>query len=601
MNIYNIMKTKILLICATMFLVACGHSSGDGWKPDDLRCIPLVVLEDSGSRNEPDDPDNRNSKMVEKMVYVDLSTGKKTAWGSYDFASLFYDGYAIVQQEEAGYSFLDKDGHTLNEKPYVDATIFHDGVAWVVQPCGPLVAINKKGVPLFELKQAKMAFAFHEGVAMFMGAKDADQGDDTGFLCGLVDKKGNIVVEPRWMDVMPMVVNGMIAVMEAPDKWFLADKNGEKITDYFELICSGNTTQERFDNYAQALSTGRIPVKSSGKWGVINKKGTYIIDPQFDNIILDGENYLFQKADLCGWCDKNGQYSINPQFSGALPFLGQDLAPAQKEEDGLWGFINKTGIWVIDPQFRNAGVFHACGIAPAQDKETRKWGAIDKTGKWVINPQFKSMHGIGTDEKLFVVKDQSESVGVIDASGKYVVTPVFVSEPEMWRQNESGGMDPKCFAVSEFIDVEAIAALIDTKIHSLKKTTTGSLMADYGLKESEFPKNGDEITIDDESFEAMNMELEISVAGVNAWEESSNGWDYTFLPDVPIDSYIINVSLYGPAMSLVNNIVEELKKKYASNKEGTTLTIPGYSEVLVVIPYQGEGECSEHFSLHVKP
>lgn len=559
------MRTKILLICATTILAACGHSSSDGWKTNDLRYIPLFETD-------------------ENLVYVDLSTGQNTTWGSYGSASLFYNDYAIVLGE-GGCCFMDKNGRILNERSYYDATIFHDDLAWIVEPGGPPVAIDKKGAQVFKFPQADQVFAFHEGVAVFKNAEG---------LCGLVDKKGKVVVNPIWKDSAPMVVNGMIAFKNDDNKWALADIQGKTITGFFDEIGSEYMVEAFLSNYVQALSEGRIPVKSADKWGVIDKKGTYIINPQFDDITLDGPNYLFKKARSFGWCDKDGQYIINPQFDATFPFNGQKITAAE-DKNGDWGFIDTEGKWVINPQFRDAMPFIACGIAPAKDKDSRDWGAIDKTGKWVINPQFSFIRDFGIDDR-FLVSDQSNKFGVIDASGKYIVSPTFVTAPIELIKNLAG-LGPRIMVQSDFVDLAAVVAVIDSKINSLKATTTGGLMKTYELTESKFPKGGGDVTFYDK-YETPEIKVRISVAGINAWNKASDGWfgyNYSFIPSVPINSYTMTVELYGKTSRFVEEIFEEIKKKYAYNQEQNTLSVPGYAPMIITsIPGGG-------FILQVQP
>lgn len=242
----------------------------------------------------------------ETDLYVDTSTGQEMPWGRFVETSLFYDGVALAVRDEdgGGYGFFDKSGELLHETTYRDATIFHDGIAWAVESGGPLTVIDKKGRALFQFKQAETACAFHEDLAAFANAEG---------LWGLVDKNGKVVVEPEWADMIPMVVNGLIAVeSETSGMWGLLNSKGKQVVNCtFKEIGTKNYKNGFLYNYIQALQEERIPFKDkNNKWGVIDGKGQVLINPQFDDLLLDGKNYLFRKGRLFGWCDGKGHYLI---------------------------------------------------------------------------------------------------------------------------------------------------------------------------------------------------------------------------------------------------------------------------------------------------
>lgn len=549
---FGLMK-KLLLVCAAFAMAACGSSSDAGWKTTDLGILPL---EGTG----------------EGFLYVDVAKGREPFIGSFSYATLYYDGCAIVDVCSDGYRFLDKKGELMSESPFMDMTIFHDGMAWVVQTGKPLMAVNKKLETLFEFKEAEEACAFHEGYAAFSNIEG---------LWGLVDKTGKVVVTPQWSDVVPMVVNDRIVAKDADWGWFLSDTEGNVLSEYYSQMGTKNYEEGFLQNYVQALQKGRIPVKNqNGKWGIIDRKGASVINPQFDEIMLDGDNYLFRKGYLYGWCDKNGQYIINPQFSDAVLFGGRELA-AVKNRDGEWGYIDREGKWAINPQFRRAQRFLASGIAPVQDESSREWGAIDETGKWVINPQFRSMYDYG-DESRLLVMDQTRNFGIIDKEGKYLVSPEYPNASKELLSNVSG-VGAKYKAKSDYVDVEGYAKLIEGQILALKVSTTGELLSAFGLKESRFPKNGGSVTLCKKNA-APDMVFKIEVSGINAWNKASDGWfgyNYTFRPDIPVDSYMLGVEFgdNGRAWRFVDDIFAVLKEKYPYNAEDGLFTIPGYSLV----------------------
>lgn len=78
----------------------------------------------------------------------------------------------------------------------------------------------------------------------------------------------------------------------------------------------------QFDDAAK-FSEGLAPVLIDKKWGYINKKGEYKIQPQFDKAHVFEEGLaavMIEKK--WGYVDKKGKYVINPQYSEAGDFWG---------------------------------------------------------------------------------------------------------------------------------------------------------------------------------------------------------------------------------------------------------------------------------------
>lgn len=557
------MKTSILLSAAALGLAACGTGASDRvWTTDDLRCVPLISGE-------------------ETLAYVDTQTGKEV--GAVQNGSLFFDGCALAFSDDGSWYYMDRDLTPVTGEMYRQATNYSEGIAWVAKPGCPLTAIDRKGRMLFELRQAEAAYAFHEGLAVFCNAEG---------LWGLVDKKGCVVAEPQWDAVGgTLVVGGLLPVWsKVKDKLGIANRKGELVVDYrFEKFVEGNRDRMS-DSYVQAFLKKRIPFEdASGKWGVIDAEGNCLINPQFDEIHPDGDDYMFRKGRLVGWCDKEGKYLINPQFRDAYPFGGNDLAPVENKERE-WGCIDKEGEWVVEAQFAEIKPFLACGIAPAKDADSREWGAIDKTGRWVVNPQFREMYAYGAGDK-WLVEDQTGKFGIVGADGRYVIAPMYDSAPKYLLENVSG-ISLFERATSDYVDVAHYAELIAGELLSLKASTVGALKTAYGLKESKFPKNGGEMTLCKKKL-ASDMTAQVEIVGIHAWSRKSDGWfgyTYTFLPDTPVGSYtfVVKFDGKGRAWRFVEEIFGELKKKYAFDEQTGCFTVPGYSLVFgAAIPNGG--------------
>ncbi len=198
-----------------------------------------------------------------------------------------------------------------------------------------------------------------------------------------------------------------------------------------------------------------IPVKSGEKWGYINSKGEYIINPQFDEAYPFTDNVAMIKLnDKVGYIDNKGYYIIpaiykgGTMFSDGLAFVvseGSDpicidkqgeikfcLSQAKKvynfseglacflSKDKRYGFVNTKGEIIITPQFLNVKKFSE-GLCAFKDNNNQ-WGYMNKAGEIVIFPQFNYCNDFFDGVALF---DNGERIGFIDKKGKYVINPQF--------------------------------------------------------------------------------------------------------------------------------------------------------------------------------
>ena len=198
------------------------------------------------------------------------------------------------------------------------------------------------------------------------------------------------------------------------------------------------------------------PVSADGgKWGYINRKGEYVINPQFEDadFFSDGLAKIRTRDGKTGYINKKGEYVIpatyknGTAFSDGLAFVVSDggfpicidrngnqkfaLNDANRitafregmavfiTESGERGFVDKTGRTVINAQFESAYSFRG-GFA-------RIWrdgvaGFIDKTGKITINPQFKAVGNFYEDKAAF---SDGKQWGYISTKGGYAINPMF--------------------------------------------------------------------------------------------------------------------------------------------------------------------------------
>lgn len=236
----------------------------------------------------------------------------------------------------------------------------------------------------------------------------------------------------------------------------------------------------RSSNLPFKPDTSLIPVMNGDQWGYINKKGNYVINPQFSDATWfnNGLALVANEEGEYGFIDKKGNYKIPAQYSQATIFneglafvvkeggyptcidrngnvefeftmaegvgcFQEGLAPfytLNNDNEAQWGFVDKKGNVVINPQFAYVHSFSNGLAAVANDKE--KWGFINQEGTYVINPQFDN---VGNFYKAGIAPFKSgDKWGYIDKKGKYVINPQFEAVSDFYENTAMVMQNDKC-------------------------------------------------------------------------------------------------------------------------------------------------------------
>lgn len=208
-----------------------------------------------------------------------------------------------------------------------------------------------------------------------------------------------------------------------------------------------------------------IPVKSGDKWGYINPKGEYVINPQFDDAYPFSDGVALIEMDgKVGYINEDGSYLLPAQYKegtvfndgvavvvmegsvptcidkkGNIKFSINDAKVMSYFYNGIavyynqdmkCGYIDKEGNIIVTPQFAWGSRFQE-NLAIIQN-EDKKYGFIDMTGKIVINPQYESIGGHFYDGLAAFYN--GKQWGFIDKEGKYAINPQF--EEAYWFRND---------------------------------------------------------------------------------------------------------------------------------------------------------------------
>jgi hypothetical protein len=273
-----------------------------------------------------------------------------------------------------------------------------------------------------------------------------------GKLWGYIDRRGEVVVPPRFAEVREGLVGGPYPVREGK-KWGFIDEDGDVLVEpAFTWV----------QPFADGLAPAQVIKKAVVKFGYIDADGAWVIEPRYDatvafsdglGLVVDnGEQWFIRRdgerafrvhgaspfrdglaiaADPAdphrrGYIDTQGRWVIEPRRCFAHMF-SEGLAELQVGDTypGRVGYIDRTGAWAIEPRFAsvggNGGPFVG-GVAQARVEPESPIGFLDRTGAWKIEPRFGSCGEFS--EGLASAGPSSTQQGYIDETGAFVIAPI---------------------------------------------------------------------------------------------------------------------------------------------------------------------------------
>ena len=178
-----------------------------------------------------------------------------------------------------------------------------------------------------------------------------------------------------------------------------------------------------------------IRARKNNLVGYINKKGEWVIPPQFKNVgdFLENNELAAAKAAEgedshdWGYINRQGEWVIPPRFINGDNFTANGLARVEVKVDGKrkTGYINRQGQWVIPPQFDYGGSFTDNGLARVIESENRKHGYIDRKGEWVIPAKFDAVGSLSTNALAVAQVEEGGKKGYLNTWGEWAIPPKF--------------------------------------------------------------------------------------------------------------------------------------------------------------------------------
>lgn len=148
----------------------------------------------------------------------------------------------------------------------------------------------------------------------------------------------------------------------------------------------GSTEFEELGLYQE----GHAAAKVDGKWGVIDQDANWVIEPQFDAVIMDELGRCWAQGAV--FVREGGQIRLivdgemsEAHYEDAFPFRPEGWAAVKK--DGKWVFIDTNGEIHLACPYEEARSFDGHLAAVQIDGH---WGFISTYGKVAIDPVYQA-------------------------------------------------------------------------------------------------------------------------------------------------------------------------------------------------------------------
>lgn len=339
--------------------------------------------------------------------------------------SLFNYGLVAVKVGDK-WGFINEKGEMVIEPQLVRSDKFRQGVI-AVNEDGKYRFMNTKGEWVAEPADGIASF-FTEDYCVVRTLRYDDNGNAVAMQNKLIDSSGRVAIElPENVECWPVRDGMFFSRNETGIAIYSTD--GEKLIslDGFRVFAGDESTYKViFDGVFCAEND------ESGKWGIVDTNGNWIVEPKFDSIgyFEDGLAYAYE-GELCGFINTKGEWVVEPKFKKDIYHFSEGLA-AVEFDDGRAGYIDKDGNMVITLdgyEWVLAWEFDEGVASVLTDKGA---GIIDKTGGWIVSPSYHSIGrfncGIAPIEPEFGKHGFINSKGEIITGTDYRTTEYFYDD-----------------------------------------------------------------------------------------------------------------------------------------------------------------------------
>jgi|GEM_PF-2236038 len=321
----------------------------------------------------------------------------------YSINPYFCDGLTWVQQHDGKCGFIDTFGAVIIPLIYEDADIFSDGLACVKQN-GKIGYINTTG-------EVVIPFEYEiNGSALFYSRF-------TNSYAAVIKDGQSVIIDTSGAVAYPFFINsssldqlrnhGSTFVIK-DGKYGMIDKNGSLVIDYLF-----SAVESFVDGYAFVIE----PTDTGNRYGIVSQDGK--ITARYLDV---RPSYSSQRISHSGNDSYTTTYTLSTTFHEGL---------AAVHIDGKWGYINTSGELVIDLQFDTAtkdlgygsGKESIPGGGPFRNGYaivhiSGAWNIIDIQGHFVLDCAYDSIQSL---ENYYICQSGNGALKILSKDCKVLV------------------------------------------------------------------------------------------------------------------------------------------------------------------------------------
>lgn len=186
----------------------------------------------------------------------------------------------------------------------------------------------------------------------------------------------------------------------------------------------------------EILEDGYFSVVKGNAWGIVYKTGAEVLPCEYDSIWGRGfydDLIAVSQFGKYGYCDRNGNMVISPQYDHAEDFVGGLAKVGQDASQDTYysGVVDRNGDIVIEiGEYIIRGILQNGRIVAG---ESSKYGVINQNGRVVVPFIYENAYPVDRDSTLIKV-ESDEKWGLIDSDGQEVL-PCEYTDIDMWTDN----------------------------------------------------------------------------------------------------------------------------------------------------------------------
>jgi hypothetical protein len=307
----------------------------------------------------------------------------------YDWVGPFSDNRAAVRLGGL-YGFVDENGHEIVQPQYriVDdykfgfAQVDVDGKSGLIDRDGKMVFAPTYGF-ISAIGPDRFQVSEHRHIGGIVG------GDDFSGIRGLfIPNGGGVISGP--IELM----NTTSGVIDISGRWIEPPRGPQP---------------PPFDKDDPSLRW----VQKDRLWGLARADGSWLVEPTFEHVesLSDGLARVTVHGKV-GFIDRTGSFVIRPAFDQVRPFqLGFDRTTA--ERDGIVGVIDKSGAWMFQTNYQQLNVARTIGhdrdpgtVFGWHFEKNDRWGLLDLDGRVVLDADFDQFIHRCPDGRLEAYKNK---------------------------------------------------------------------------------------------------------------------------------------------------------------------------------------------------